>query len=88
MHFVSDDGVVISGNYAGGTISVGHVLAKCVENSELKMLYHGATTSGEQNAGKARARLVQDNNGRTRMCLDWERLTGDRSQGQSEWILI
>lgn len=88
MHFVWDDGVVNSGNYAGGTISVGDVLAKRVENAELEMLYHGATTSGEQNAGKARARFVQDNNGRTHMCLDWEWLTGDGSQGQSEWLLI
>ena len=87
MRFTSDDGIV-TGVYGGGTIAVGHVLAKRVSESAMDMLYHGATKDGAQNAGKAHAIFSQDNEGRVRMHLDWHWLTGDQSKGQSEWILV
>jgi hypothetical protein len=87
MRFVSDDGIVV-GTYGGGSIAVGHVLAKRTSAEELEMLYHGATKDGAQNAGRARARFASDNEGRMRMYLDWQWFTGDQSKGQSEWVLI
>ncbi len=86
MHFTSDEEIV-AGNYSGGTIVAGHVLGKHVGESELEMLYQGATSSGEVEAGKAHARFAPDDEGRMRMYLDWQWLTGDRSSGRSEWIL-
>lgn len=86
MRFTSDDGIVI-GSYGGGTIAAGHVLGKHVGESELEMLYQGATTSGEIAAGKAHARFALDEEDRMRMYLDWQWLTGDQSEGRSEWIL-
>jgi len=87
MRFTSDDGIVV-GVYSGGTITVGHVLAKRISELTMDMLYHGATKDGTHNAGKAHATFSQDNEGHVRMHLDWQWLTGDQSKGQSEWILV
>ena len=87
MHFTSDDQIVL-GNYSGGTIVAGHVLGKRLGESTLEMLYQGATTRGEIQAGKALATFVKDEEGHVRMHLDWQWLTGEQSRGQSEWILV
>lgn len=87
MHFTSDEGIVI-GNYSGGTIVAGHVLGKHLSELEVEMLYQGATTSGEMQAGKAQARFALDKENQMRMYLDWQWLTGDQSKGQSEWLLV
>ena len=87
MRFTTDDGIV-EGVYSGGSIAVGHVLAKRSGELAMEMLYRGATKDGTQNAGKASATFSRDNKGRMRMHLDWQWLTGDQSKGQSEWILI
>ena len=87
MRFSSDDGIVV-GTYSGGTIAVGHVLGKHTDESELEMLYQGATTSGDVQAGTAHARFAADEHDQLRMYLDWQWLTGDRSAGRSEWIQV
>jgi hypothetical protein len=87
MRFTADDGIVV-GTYGGGTIVVGHVLGKRTSATELEVLYHGATTDGTQSAGTAHATFSPDSEGRLHMHLDWQWLTGDRSKGQSEWILV
>ena len=86
MRFTSDEGIVV-GDYSGGTIVAGHVLGKHFGESEMEMLYQGATTSGEVEAERAHARFEPDNEDRMRMYLDWQWLTGDRSSGRSEWVL-
>ena len=86
MRFTSDD-TVVTGLYSGGTIAIGHVLAKRINELELEMLYQGATKEGVHNAGKAHATFSSDDAGRTHMRLDWQWLTGDQSKGQSEWVL-
>jgi hypothetical protein len=87
MRFTSDEPVIV-GTYSGGTIVAGHVLAKRITDSEIEMLYQGATTSGQVQAGRARARFRPNADGRLSMYLDWQWLTGDRSAGQSEWVLV
>ena len=87
MRFTADNGVV-EGTYSGGTIVAGHVLAKRTSATELEMLYQGATRDGVQSAGTAHATFSQDSEGRLRMHLNWQWLTGDRSKGQSEWVLV
>jgi len=87
MRFTSDGGIV-EGVYSGGTIEVGHVLAKRSGEFTMDMLYHGASKSGAHNAGKAHATFSKDKEGRIRMALDWQWLTGDQSKGRSEWLLI
>ena len=87
MRFTADSGIV-EGTYRGGTVAAGHVLAKRTGGTELEMLYHGATTDGDHNAGRARATFVREEGGLMRMHLDWQWLTGDQSKGQSEWVLV
>ena len=87
LRFTSDDKVVV-GNYSGGTIVAGHVLGRHLGEAEMEMLYQGATTAGEIQAGWALATFVKDEHGHTRMHLDWQWLTGDQSRGRSEWVLV
>jgi hypothetical protein len=87
MRFTSDEKVVL-GTYDGGSIVAGHIIAKHAGESGLEMLYQGATTGGEIQAGKALATFARDEEGRLHMHLDWQWLTGDGSRGQSEWILV
>jgi hypothetical protein len=87
MRFTSDEAIVV-GSYGGGTIVAGHVLAKHVGESNLDMLYQGATTGGEIQAGRAVATFSKDEQGQLHMHLDWQWLTGEQSRGQSEWILV
>lgn len=87
MHFISDNGIVI-GNYSGGTIVAGHVLARHLSESELEMLYHGATVHGDVRAGKAHATFSLDRDNHVCMHLDWQWLTGDQSSGHSEWRMV
>jgi hypothetical protein len=87
MRFTSDEGVIV-GSYSGGTIVLGHVLAKRLTDSEIEMLYQGATTTGLVQAGKARAQFRPNAEGRMSMYLEWQWLTGDGSSGQSEWVLV
>jgi hypothetical protein len=86
MRFTSDDGIVV-GTYGGGTIVAGHVLARHIGES-LEMLYQGATTAGQIQAGKAVATFSDDGQGPLRMHLEWQWLTGERSHGRSEWIRV
>lgn len=87
MRFTADEEIVI-GTYSGGTIVAGHILGKRVSESELEMLYQGATVSGQVQAGKAHASFALDADGQVHMHLDWQWLTGDQSNGQSEWLLV
>lgn len=87
MRFASDDGLII-GSYSGGTIVAGHIMAKRLAESEIEMLYQGATDAGQVQAGKAHATFRPNAEGRMSMYLEWQWLTGDRSSGQSEWVLI
>lgn len=86
MTFSADDGVAI-GTYRGGTIAIGHVIAKHIGDSEMEMLYQCVTTSGEVRAGRAHAILTVDDAQEIRMRLDWQWLTGDRTHGTSTWVL-
>ena len=84
LHFTAMDPFVV-GRYSGGPIVVGQLLGKWLGDSELEMLYHGATESGVVQEGQARSTFESQSGEPTRMHLDWQWLTGDRSGGQSDW---
>lgn len=87
MRFTLDEDVIV-GSYSGGTIVIGHVLGRRLAESELEMLYQGATNTGQVQAGKAHAHFRPNSDGQMSMYLEWQWLTGDLSTGQSEWVLI
>ena len=86
MHFTNDDGVIVVGNYGGGSIATGHVLGRRDDQGQLTLLYQGATTAGEIQAGQASASFTVDEAKASRMHLEWRWLTGDGSSGRSEWV--
>jgi len=87
LSFTKED-EVITGNYSGGTITTGNVIAKRLSPYELEMLYHGANTEGNIQAGFAKATFTRINDNKYQMDLDWQWLNGDKSDGQSRWIEI
>jgi hypothetical protein len=88
MRFTADARVVV-GEYSGGAIAVGHVLAtRSGDGTSLELLYQGATTTGEIRAGRATARFTSVPEGALRMHLDWQWLTGEPATGQSEWVAV
>ena len=85
MRFTSDEEIVV-GNYSGGTIVAGHVLGKHVGESEVEMVYQGATSSGEVEAG----RRMRGSRRTTKIGCDVSGLAvadRRRSSGRSEWVL-
>ena len=50
----------------------------------LDMHHHAGSTSGEIRAGHGRA-FAADSQGKMRMFIEWQWLTGDHSAGHSEW---
>lgn len=87
MRFIVDDGVVASGEYSGGAVAIGQVLAARIDGGQaLGMLYQSAGSGGELRAGRARATFSQDAG--LRMHLDWQWLTPETASGRSEWAAI
>ena len=52
------------------------------------MLYQCLTTSNELKAGKALAKISETPQGKIKLSLNWEWLTGEHQKGQSEYIEI
>ena len=87
MTFVSEDERGILGVYAGGTIRTGQLVARWKSDGTLEMLYQCVTLSDELKAGRALARFSHMSDKTLCMHLDWQWLTGDQSEGVSEWML-
>jgi ribosomal protein S18 acetylase RimI-like enzyme len=87
LSFTSDDDVIV-GHYEGGSVLVGHVLARRIGNYELEMLYQGATTTGQIRSGMATASLAENGGDGMTMTLQWRWTSGDSTSGTSFWTLV
>jgi hypothetical protein len=87
MQFTGDDAYVTA-IYAGGGVRLGQVLARRTKDDALDMHYHAGSTSGDIRAGHGRATFAADSQGKMRMFIDWQWLTGDHSAGHSEWAEV
>tara|TARA_B110000902_G_C13812364_1_gene400359 strand:+ start:118 stop:483 length:366 start_codon:yes stop_codon:yes gene_type:complete len=79
---------LINGVYRGDTIAYGHIVARFTSNTQLAMLYHCVTNSGQLKAGEADAEVSVSDDGRVRLELQWKWLTGAREHGVSDYIEI
>ena len=79
---------LITGDYHGGTIAHGDIVARFTSNTRLAMLYQCITNDGELKAGEANAEVSRLNDGLLRLELQWKWLTGGLQQGFSEYIEI
>ena len=86
MNFTKESEIIL-GNYSGGTILSGQVIAKRISETEIQMLYQGATISCEIQSGKAHAYFGYNEQKQFEMRLSWQWLTGDQSKGESIWLL-
>ena len=87
MEFTGDDAFVTA-IYAGGSVRFGQVLARRTDDGALDMHYHAGSPTGEIRAGHGRATFAADQQGKLRMFIEWQWLTGDHSAGHSEWAEV
>lgn len=87
MQFTGDEDY-ITATYAGGGVRLGQVLARRSADDALDMHYHAGSTSGVIRAGHGRATFAADGQGRMRMFIEWQWLTGDHAPGHSEWVEV
>ena len=81
-------GSTIVGTYAGGSIAVGHIVARAVSGREIDTLFHCVTADGELRAGRSRGALSLDQSGLLHVRFEWAWLTGDGRGGHSHHVEI
>ena len=82
--YYSQDGDVLTGRYAGGTIEVGQLLGVVNADGSLDFCYHHLNTEGEIVAGRCHSEPSRDEDGILMLDETWSWLTGDRSSGTSQ----
>jgi hypothetical protein len=87
MEFTAD-AEFVTATYAGGGVRLGQVLARRTPDDALDMHYHAGSASGEIRAGHGRATFTADQQGRLRMYIEWQWLSGDHAIGHSEWAEV
>jgi hypothetical protein len=80
-------GNLVTADYTGGSILYGKIIALLNDN-HLEMLYQCITTENELKAGKALAVITLNSEGKMKLTLNWQWLTGNNETGQSEYIEI
>ena len=79
-------GNVVSAEYSGGAIVVGHLVANVLPSGQLDMRYHHVNREGEIMIGKCLSTPELTDNGKLLFKEKWQWLSGDLSSGYSEII--
>lgn len=79
-------GNIVSADYSGGAIVVGHLIANVLANGQLDMRYHHINRDGEIMIGKCLSTPGLTDNGKLKFKEHWQWLSGDMSSGYSEII--
>ncbi len=69
--------------YAGGGITLGHLVAVCADDGSLDMRYHHVNASGELMTGICISTPQILTDGRLRLHEKWQWTSGDQSSGES-----
>ena len=77
-------GDIVSADYSGGSIVVGHLIARVLADGRLDMRYHHLNASGEFMLGRCLSTPERLADGRLRFKEQWQWLSGDLSSGHSE----
>ena len=75
---------IVTADYSGGSIVVGHLIAKVLANGQLDMRYHHLNDKGDFMLGQCLSTPERLADGRLRFKEKWQWLSGDRSSGHSE----
>ena len=76
----------ITGTYAGGRVTDGHLVGTITGPDSIELLYHCVTVDGELLAGWSRGRVSRNDRGLVELHFEWGWLTGDRSGGTSSYV--
>ena len=79
----SQEGEIVSAEYHGGQIRVGHLLGKVDNEGHISMVYHHIDLSGNLNTGRCNSKPVVLSDGRIELHESWEWTSGDLSSGES-----
>jgi hypothetical protein len=77
-------GDIVTADYSGGGILVGHLIARVLAGGQLDMRYHHLNDRGDFMLGKCLSTPQRLPDGRLRFSEQWQWLSGDMSSGSSE----
>jgi hypothetical protein len=77
-------GDIVTADYSGGSIVVGHLIARVLAGGRLDMRYHHLNDKGDFMLGECISTPEVLPDGRLRFKEEWRWLSGDRSSGTSE----
>ena len=77
-------GDVVTADYSGGSIVVGHLIARVLADGRLDMRYHHLNDEDQFMLGKCLSTPERLPDGRLRFHEAWQWLSGDQSSGESE----
>ena len=77
-------GNLVTADYSGGGIRIGHLIAKVMTGGRLDMRYHHVNDRGDFMLGKCISTPERLPDGRLRFREEWQWLSGDLSSGHSE----
>lgn len=76
-------GNILTSEYSGGKIKMGHLIGIVDENGNIDMRYHQVNNRNEIMTGICKSRPEFLENGKIRLHESWEWTSGDKSKGQS-----
>ena len=77
-------GDLVTADYSGGGIRIGHLIAKVMTGGRLDMRYHHVNDRGDFMLGTCISTPERLPDGRLRFREEWQWLSGDLSSGHSE----
>lgn len=77
------DGNILTANYSGGKIKIGHLIGIVDEYGNIDMRYHQININNELMTGICKSRPEFLPNGKLRLHEMWEWTSGDNSKGTS-----
>jgi hypothetical protein len=76
-------GNILTSEYSGGKIKMGHLIGIVYENGNIDMRYHQVNNMDEIMTGTCKSRPEILENGKIRLHESWKWTSGDKSKGQS-----
>ena len=76
-------GIVLTAEYKGGKILVGHLIGKVDKDGYIDMRYHHINLEHQLHTGRCRSRPEILSDGRIRLHEEWQWTSGDLSSGKS-----
>lgn len=76
-------GNILTSEYSGGKIKIGHLIGLVDENGIIDMRYHQVNNNGEIMTGVCKSIPKILENGKIRLYERWQWTSGDKSKGES-----